>query len=1263
MAISMMCFESSTALLNSAIKYSVEDSIRFALLESIAAYGLQNPATNFSQSDGRFVDYVVKYDPDQLRDNEGRWTDGGSGTQSGNTSDPSGVAGQDARSDTRGTPQGIPQSYRRRDRAVFVRNAGSVGATRWQTPDDEKAALNVKGYPAPDYLEFDNTDPNAAKAFSEQITAAKNASPAGSAVHVYSEEEYSKMRLFVTDDGNAGFAVKPDGDIVSLFNKPGGLKGIAFSALHLAVQNGGTKLDAFDTVLPAIYAKAGFTPRSRLKWDESQSPPGWDKSKFSQFNNGEPDVVFMTYDPERKGRPYAKGEGPTVATYDEALNEQEKHLIKKWDEADHPRDESGRFAVSGSQGDLPSVPGSRPIPEGHVRLYHQTDEKSLQLIVREGLTLSHAKGIEGPKGIYAGEEGFYGKPEDRPTLEFHVPKDKWRVPFVLQDVTPDQMIATHLPWHAHARYIEENPESKANVLAGRHDDLTGDDAKAVDYIKRRAKKFDEELHPRDPAGKFTESGAGETRSAGGTAHFKESLGIKRKDMPQIRADDMPEFVEWANKQGVAIRDDTEHVSSLRPAQNEYNPANAAQLPPFALDKPLTVSSDNYVLDGTNRWVRQRNDDPHQQVKVRRIGLPVKEALKLMLRFPKAFSKDVGLVGRAAKIDLAEWIQKYEGQPREPAGTTEGGQWREGPGMAFDMEAKQWKHPKKEVSERDQQRLRELVVPPGWVNVHLNPDEKAPLQARGQDAAGRWQPKYSVEHTEAAKIAKFARGRDFAKIAPQVTASIERDMGDPEQVNEAAAMRLIQLTGIRIGGEKDKAVKHTAIGASNLKAQHIKVDGDKITLNFTGKSGVRQHMTVNDSMLSSYLRGRNLQKGDTVFGTTDSKMREYFKKTAGNEFKVKDVRMWVGTATAIKELAKVRQPKDEKQFRAMAKEVAKKVSKVLGNTPAMAMNSYIDPLVWQPWNQKFPGALEPKKRVKKGDIEDMQALLDEFYASVSFDKAIPFDWRDFPETALDPDDDEDDERTVLESDDDPLDLRKKPEQKADVRKAEYVRPFVSFRERADSTAEQLLQLVSGLHTSRLSAFGFTIEASVTGVTSYAISAQLDNRVCPVCEYMHGKEFQVDDATDALGEILKADDPEALRTLQPWPKQDDQNMSEFYEMTPAELVDRNWHIPPYHPNCRCLLVKVEDVHEIEETPSWRAAHPEPPSSFKNRAVAQADITTDEAIRIKTLLSGETGPKTKKVWNELKETYGTTVLEEVMGTTDYYVQSGGVSFPYES
>ncbi len=103
---------------------------------------------------------------------------------------------------------------------------------------------------------------------------------------------------------------------------------------------------------------------------------------------------------------------------------------------------------------LPPKPGTVSIPSGHVRLFHQTGEKNLNSIRHHGIQLSRAKGWEGPKAIYADPEGFYGSPERRATMEFHVPKERWAPPFVRGDLTPDEIIAVHRPWHAHARYAE-----------------------------------------------------------------------------------------------------------------------------------------------------------------------------------------------------------------------------------------------------------------------------------------------------------------------------------------------------------------------------------------------------------------------------------------------------------------------------------------------------------------------------------------------------------------------------------------------------------------------------------------------------------------------------------------------------------------------------------------------------------------------------------------------------------------------------------------
>ena len=81
--------------------------------------------------------------------------------------------------------------------------------------------------------------------------------------------------------------------------------------LLLAIQEGGYKLDAFDTVLPGLYSRMGFVPTARVAFDEDEAPPDWDRKLYSRFNDGRPDIVFMRLDP-LNAHNYVAGEGPML---------------------------------------------------------------------------------------------------------------------------------------------------------------------------------------------------------------------------------------------------------------------------------------------------------------------------------------------------------------------------------------------------------------------------------------------------------------------------------------------------------------------------------------------------------------------------------------------------------------------------------------------------------------------------------------------------------------------------------------------------------------------------------------------------------------------------------------------------------------------------------------------------------------------------------------------------------------------------------------
>lgn len=194
----------------------------------------------------------------------------------------------------------------------ILRNAG-------ETTVDEKGK-NVYSVDAPHFVEL-VSDANSATKFAGLITASKASKKFGAAVYVYPEADYQGMRMFLAEDGSSGFALKPDGDIVSVFSDGGSGR----AALEAAIAMGGRKLDAFDTILPYYYAAHGFVVASRLKWDDSQMPSDWSKEAFKKFNNGEPDVVFMALDPQSM-RGYDKSDGRAVKDYDSALRQQKKAL-------------------------------------------------------------------------------------------------------------------------------------------------------------------------------------------------------------------------------------------------------------------------------------------------------------------------------------------------------------------------------------------------------------------------------------------------------------------------------------------------------------------------------------------------------------------------------------------------------------------------------------------------------------------------------------------------------------------------------------------------------------------------------------------------------------------------------------------------------------------------------------------------------------------------------------------------------------------------
>jgi HK97 family phage portal protein len=246
------------------------------------------------------------------------------------------------------------------------------------------------------------------------------------------------------------------------------------------------------------------------------------------------------------------------------------------------------------------------------------------------------------------------------------------------------------------------------------------------------------------------------------------------------------------------------------------------------------------------------------------------------------------------------------------------------------------------------------IPPAWTDVHVAENmDHASLLVKGYDGKGRQQSIYSAEHTKAQSEKKFARNVELAKHTDKLDAAIERDAMTND---EAGALMLIRKMGMRPGSNRDTGAKEQAHGATNLKKKHVIINEDgTTTLDFIGKKGVHIKLDVKDPQIHEVLKSRHRKKAnddDQLFDTNEDKVRDYMRSTGiPTEFLLKDLRTLHANTVALREIEKMSKPKTKAEFLRQRKQIAEKVSAELGNTPTLALQSYINPAVFGAWAQE------------------------------------------------------------------------------------------------------------------------------------------------------------------------------------------------------------------------------------------------------------------------------------------------------------------------
>jgi putative sterol carrier protein len=126
-------------------------------------------------------------------------------------------------------------------------------------------------------------------------------------------------------------------------------------------------------------------------------------------------------------------------------------------------------------------------------------------------------------------------------------------------------------------------------------------------------------------------------------YLSKSLGMSRKDMPQISSKHIGDFVKYLNNKGVSVSPSVIDVSKIGMTQKDINVDKVKDLlgvEKSNLSKPVIISNDGYILDGHHRVVALYNVDKNFKLKTIKVDLGIKDLLKAAGDFPKVSYKGI-----------------------------------------------------------------------------------------------------------------------------------------------------------------------------------------------------------------------------------------------------------------------------------------------------------------------------------------------------------------------------------------------------------------------------------------------------------------------------------------------------------------------------------------------------------------------------------------------------------------------------------------------
>jgi DNA topoisomerase-1 len=182
--------------------------------------------------------------------------------------------------------------------------------------------------------------------------------------------------------------------------------------------------------------------------------------------------------------------------------------------------------------------------------------------------------------------------------------------------------------------------------------------------------------------------------------------------------------------------------------------------------------------------------------------------------------------------------------------------------------------------------------------------------------------------------------------------LRREGLGPERVL-AAMTRLMNAAYFRVGDER-YARKNKTYGIVTLRRKHLRIEGDAMIFEYSGKWGKTHRKVVTEGRLREVVEECVGLPGYEVFKYVDESgmvrdvkardLNSYVKQVMGEEFTPKDFRTWAGTLIAAVKLAELGPGTESKHAEENVLGAVDAVAERLGNTRDIARASYISPRV-------------------------------------------------------------------------------------------------------------------------------------------------------------------------------------------------------------------------------------------------------------------------------------------------------------------------------